>query len=83
MSNPHATGYVRVIQRAAGTVFYAHIRTAGGRRLQRRLGRACLQRSRPPAGHLTRAQAEAELAAMLAGDDAAPIGVTFAKTHRE
>src|SRR4051794_7282293 len=68
MSAPKATGYVRTIQRASGPVYYAHIRTADGRRLQPKLGPAWLKRSRPPAGHLTPAQAEAKLGVMLAGD---------------
>jgi integrase len=48
-------------------VFYAQIRTADGRRLQRRLGRAWTKRSRPPEGYITRAQAELQLAEILAG----------------
>jgi integrase len=67
MSSPKATGYVRTIQRASGPVYYAHIRTADGRRLQPKLGPAWLKRSRPPAGHLTPAQAEAKLGEILAG----------------
>lgn len=55
------SGFVRVIERRDGPVFYALIRTADGRRLQRRLGPAWEKRSRPLAGYLTRAQAEARL----------------------
>ncbi len=55
------------MERAGGPVFYAQIRTADGRRLQRRLGRAWLKRSRPAAGYITRAQAELQLAEILAG----------------
>ena len=73
MSAPKATGYVRTIQRATGPVYYAHIRTADGRRLQPKLGPAWLKRSRPPKGHLTPAQAEAKLAAMLAGENPAVV----------
>ena len=69
MSTPKATGYVRTIQRAAGPVYYAHIRTVDGRRLQPKLGPAWLKRSRPPQGHLTPAMAEAELAEILAGEN--------------
>ncbi len=76
-----ATGHVRVLERARGPVFYAAIRLADGRRLQRRLGRAWLSRSRPPAGHITRAQAEARLQDILIGADPtvsiAGSGVTF------
>lgn len=67
MSTPNPTGFVRTVKRASGPVFYAQIRTADGRRLMRKLGPAHLARSRPPRGHLTRAQAEARLADMLAG----------------
>ncbi len=66
---PGPTGFVRVIERAAGPVFYASIRAADGKRLQRRLGPAWQKRSRPPAGHLTRSQAELRLAEILAGRD--------------
>ena len=45
MNEPKATGYVRVIQRATGPVYYAHIRTPDGRRLQRKLGPAWERRS--------------------------------------
>jgi integrase len=68
------TGFVRVIERSGGPVFYAQIRTADGRRLQKRLGRAWIRRSRPPEGFITRAQAELQLAEILAGRNA-DIGV--------
>jgi integrase len=67
--DPRASGHVRLIRRARGPVFYAAIRLPDGRRLQRRLGRAWLSRSRPPAGYLTRAQAEARLTQILTGAD--------------
>ncbi len=69
MSKPAGpTGFVRVLERAGGPVFYAQIRTADGKRLQRQ-ARAQLGRSEaaPPAGYLTRAQAELQLAEILAG----------------
>ena len=62
-----ATGHIRIIDRDSGPVFYAALRLPDGSRKQRRLGPAHLARSRPPAGHLTRQQAEGELAAILAG----------------
>ena len=68
--NRRVTGFVRVVERVDGEVFYAQIRTADGRRLQRRLGRVWAKRSRPPKGHLTRVQAEARLQSMLDGKDA-------------
>ena len=91
MSGPRqATGFVRVLERASGPVFYAQIRTVDGRRLQRRLGPVWSKRSRPPQGYLTRAQAELRLAEMLAGRDPGvevepPPGaeVTFAQASQE
>ena len=88
MSIAQATGYVRVIERATGPVYYAHIRTADGRRLQRRLGRVWPRRSRPPAGYLTAKEADGRLAAILAGEDATvptirPAGATFAQAAEE
>jgi Phage integrase, N-terminal SAM-like domain len=65
----HATGYVRTIDRKGGAVFYAKLKLPDGTQPQRRLGRVWTKRTRPPAGHITRAQAEARLAAILAGDD--------------
>jgi integrase len=86
MSQP--TGYVHAIKRATGIVYYAHVRTADGRRLHRRLGPAWTQRSRPPKGYLTRAQAEVRLAEILAGQDdtalvAPASGATFTHAARE
>jgi integrase len=88
MNTTQATGYLRVIERASGPVFYAHVRTADGRRLQRKLGPAWWRRSRPPEGHLTPQQAEARLAAILRGEDRtvatiAPSGTTFADAAGE
>jgi integrase len=88
MSTPNPTGYVRTIKRTGGPVYYAHIRTQDGRRLQRKLGPAWLQRSRPPRGHLTRAQAEVKLAEILTGENKAVVvapasGATFEHAARE
>src|SRR4051794_5814955 len=85
---PSATGYVRIIERKrSGPVFYAHVRLPDGSRAQRRLGKVWPKRTRPPAGYLTRAQAEARLAAILAGDDAqvniTPTRVTFGQACTE
>jgi integrase len=60
-----ATGHLRIIDRKTGPVFYALIRTPEGKRTTKRIGPAWLTRSRPLEGHLTRPQAEAELARML------------------
>jgi len=82
-----ATGYLNTIERKGGPVYYAHVRLPDGARVQRRLGRAWAKRSRAPEGYLTRSQAEARLAAILAGEDPlvniAPIGVTFGQAARE
>ena len=68
MSRPAGpTGFVRLVELAGGPAFYAQIRTADGQRLQRRLGPAWTKRSRPPAGYLTRSQAEIELEEILSG----------------
>ena len=76
-----ATGYVRVITRRDGDVFYAKLKLPDGTQPQRKLGKVWRKRTRPPAGYLTRRMAEARLAAILAGDDAlvniAPSHVTF------
>jgi integrase len=88
MSTANPTGYVRVIKRTSGPVFYAHIRASDGRRLQRKLGRAWTTRSRPPRGYLTRTHAEAKLAEILAGENpdvvvAPASGATFSHAARE
>jgi integrase len=74
MATPHPTGHVRVLERRDGPVYFAKLKIPrpDGTTFepQRRLGRVWSKRTRPPAGYLTRAQAEARLAAILAGDDA-------------
>jgi integrase len=76
-----ATGHVRTIERKGGPVLYAKLKLPDGREPQRRLGKLWTKRSRPPAGYLTRPQAEARLEAILAGDDPlvnlTPSRVTF------
>jgi integrase len=69
MSTRHATGHVRVIARKGGPVLYAKLKLPDGTEPQRKLGRLWTKRSNPPAGYLTRRQAEARLAAILSGDD--------------
>src|SRR6266540_1727789 len=69
MTTKRVSGFVREVERKGGAVFYAQLRIADGRRLQRRLGFAWTKRSRPPDGYLTRAQAEARLVAILGGVD--------------
>ena len=84
------TGFIRVVDLASGEAFYAQLRTADGRRLQRRLGRVWMKRSRPPKGYLTRPQAEARLQEILDGnDESVPVAApsepapTFAAAGRE
>ena len=87
MSSTQPTGYLNVIQRKGGPVYYAHVRLPDGTRVQRRLGRLWSKRSRPPEGYLTRGMAEARLAAILAGEDLAvniaPIRLTFGQAASE
>jgi len=64
-----ASGFIREVELKGGNAFYAQLRLADGRRIQRKLGMAWRKRSRPPDGYLTRAQAEARLQAILAGKD--------------
>jgi integrase len=82
-----ATGHVRVIEGKRGPVFYAALRLPDGSRRQRSLGRAWLKRSRPPAGYITRAEAEAKLRAILEGEDSSiPLdgpGLTFGQAAEE
>lgn len=83
MSSAGPTGYLNTLQRRDGPVWYAHVRLPDGARLQRRLGRVWTKRSRPLADHLTRLQAEARLAAILAGREpgvnVAPTRCTFGR----
>lgn len=65
-----ATGFIRPGKLADGSLVWdAQIRMTDGKRLRRKLGAAWTKRSRPPDGYLTRAQAEARLQAILAGND--------------
>jgi hypothetical protein len=81
MSSNHATGHVRVIERKGGPVAYAKLKLPDGTEPQRKLGRLWTKRSAPPAGYITRGQAQARLEAILAGDDplvnVSPSHVTF------
>jgi integrase len=63
------SGHVRELVRSGEAAFYVAIRLADGHRLQRRLGKVWSKRSRPPAGYLTRSQAEARLGRILTGGD--------------
>ena len=65
MATRRATGHIRVLEREQGPVLYAKRKLPDGREPQRRLGLLWTRRTRPPAGYLTRGQAEARLEAML------------------
>jgi integrase len=86
---PSISGHVRLVQRKRGPVFYAKWRSADGRHPQRLLGPAHLARSKPPAGHLTRGQAEALLDGILADEreqvalPASTLSVTFGEAIAE
>lgn len=59
------SGHVKLAERKRGDVFYLKYRTPSGKQLEKRLGPAWTERSRPPAGFYTRKQAEEALSALL------------------
>jgi integrase len=87
MSTRQATGHVEVRKLARGDVFYAKGRLGDGTEFRKSLGKVWTKRSQPAPGYLTRAQAEARLTAILAGDDPlvniAPSHVTFGQACAE
>jgi integrase len=87
MAGAKPTGYVRIIDRQRGPVFYAKLKLPDGSQPQRRLGKGWTKRTRPPDGYLTRGMAEARLRAILDGDDplvnVAPSHVTFGQACEE
>jgi integrase len=60
------TGHVRLVPRKRGKVYYVKYRLPSGRQIQKCLGPAWTERSRPPAGYFTRKMAEDELGTILA-----------------
>jgi hypothetical protein len=62
---PAVTGHAKLREGKRGDVWYLRFRTPSGKQVEKRLGPAWAERSRPPAGHFTRKGAEAELAALL------------------
>ena len=84
-----ATGHVYLRRGKRGAVWYAKFRLPDDRQLKKRLGLNWTERSRPPAGHLTRRQAEARLHELLAeaqrGTLTAPtsIGASFGEACEE
>ncbi len=84
------TGHVSLKQRQRGPVWYVKYRLADGRQVQRLLGPAWTERSRPPAGYYTRRTADEALQALLAdarrgtlADSGARSGRTFADACAE
>jgi integrase len=59
------SGHVKLKERVRGDVWYLKYRTPSGRQLERKLGPAWKERSRPPAGYFTKKTAELALAELL------------------
>lgn len=66
------TGHVRLVSRAGGDRWYVKYRRADGRQVQKCLGPAWAERSRPPAGYFTRKLADEALQAILVREREAP-----------
>ena len=60
------TGHVSLRERKRGPVYYLRYRLADGRQVQKLLGPAWTERSRPPAGYFTKRTAEEALQQVLA-----------------
>ena len=60
------TGHVSLRERKQGPVWYVKYRLADGRQVQKLLGPAWIERSRPPEGYYTQKTAEEALQALLA-----------------
>ena len=61
------TGHVLLKERQRGSVYYVKYRLADGRQVQKLLGPAWTERSRPAAGYYTKRTAEEALQAILVG----------------
>jgi integrase len=59
------TGHVKLAKRKRGDQWYLRYRHPSGKPVEKRLGPAWTERSRPPAGHYTRKMAEEALSALL------------------
>jgi integrase len=59
------SGHVKTVTRRRGDQWYAKYRLPSGKQIQKRLGPAWNERSRPPAGYFTRKTAQAALDAIL------------------
>jgi integrase len=60
------TGHINLRQRKRGSVYYLRYRLADGRHVQKLLGPAWTERSRPPTGYYTKRTAEEALQQVLA-----------------
>lgn len=59
------SGHITLVERARGDQWYVKYRLSSGKQVQRRLGPAWRERSRPPAGYFTKRTAEAALRDLL------------------
>lgn len=59
------TGHLRIYEGKRGRVFYAKVRLADGKQIQRKIGPEWTGKGRPPAGHFTKRTAQVELEAIL------------------
>ena len=60
------------VERARGPAWYAKYRLPDGRQVQKKLGPACTERGRPPAGYFTKRLAEDALRTVLHELEASP-----------
>jgi len=58
---PAPSGHVTTVKRKKGDVFYLRYRLPSGKHVKKRLGMVWRKDGRPPKGHFTKGQAEAEL----------------------
>lgn len=65
-STGRVTGHVKLMKRKRGDSWYMRYRLPSGRQVQKRLGLAWAERSRPPAGYFTRKTAQDALDDLLA-----------------
>lgn len=65
MTTAKPTGYIETRRLKRGDAYYAKLKLPDGTQPRRRLGKVWDKRSQPPAGYLTRRQAETRLEAIL------------------
>ena len=88
LKSRRVSGHVKLVERRRGPVWYARIRTADARQVQRVLGPAWRKNGRPPDGYFTETTANQALALMLAEQENKPAnvvhaGVTFSAAAEE